>query len=299
MIAQAAAHAVKDGEVPTALKEEMANVLGGQPFRQLDEAGRQVYEFVGAVLSGEIDESVRSGLTILSTLSSRIVSGVFRPLDPLNQAAIFMSDDYTTIDRKQASSKFLAQSFRYVDQIFGGFEAPSQATVTRGYDILPVDPGKTLGGNRTARTPNSIERVLASVGKAPWQAVKWSGDDQVKNFMDGIIGPILNAQAEKLLEREPNFFELPLASREKRLKEVTDISSSLAGQVLDYSFSELGDVISLKKDLATLNKQDVKRAMKYLGIEGDPLDLTKEEGGLDKLQMLIFFSKNYQELLVE
>jgi hypothetical protein len=299
MIAQAAAHAVKDGEVPTALKEEMANVLGGQPFRQLDEAGRQVYEFVGAVLSGEIDESVRSGLTILSTLGSRIVSGVFRPLDPLNQAAIFMSEDYTTIDRKQASSKFLAQSFRYVDQIFGGFEAPAQATVTRGYDILPVDPGKTLGGNRTARTPNSIERVLASVGKAPWQAVKWSGDDQVKNFMDGIIGPILNAQAEKLLEREPNFFELPLASREKRLKEVTDISSSLAGQVLDYSFSELGDVISLKKDLATLNKQDVKRAMKYLGIEGDPLDLTKEEGGLDKLQMLIFFSKNYQELLVE
>jgi hypothetical protein len=141
--------------------------------------------------------------------------------------------------------------------------------------------------------------MLASVGKAPWQATRWDGDDQVKNFMDGIVGPILDAQALQLLEREPNFFELPLASREKRLKEVTDISSKLAEQVLDYSFNELGDVISLKKDLAKLNKKDVKRAMNYLGIEGDPLNLTKEEGGMDKLKMLIFFSKNYQELLVE
>jgi hypothetical protein len=299
IVAQAAAHGVRDGEVPAPLREEIWNVLGGQTFRQLDDAARQVYEFVGAVVGGELDESVRSGLTVLSTLASRVVSGTMRPLDPLNQAAIYMSDDYTQIDRKQASSKFLAQSFRYVDQVFGGFEAPAQATATRGYDVLPLDPGKTLGGNRSARAPNAIERMLASVGKAPWQAVRWEGDDQVKNFMDGIVGPILDAQAEKLLEREPNFFELPLASREKRLKEVTDTSSTLAEQVLDYSFSELGDVISLKKDLAKLNKKDVKRAMNYLGIEGDPLDLTKEEGGLDKLQMLIFFSKNYQELLVE
>jgi hypothetical protein len=299
IIAQAVAHGVKDGEVPASLREEIWNVLGGQTFRQLDDAAQQVYEFVGTVTGGEWDESVRNGLTVLSTLGSRIISGTMRPLDPLNQAAIFMSDDYRQIDRKQASSKFLAQSFRYVDQVFGGFEAPAQATATRGYELPALDPGKTLGGNRSVAAPNSIERILASVGKAPWQAIKWGGDDQVKNFMDGIIGPIINAQAEKMLEEEPNFFKLPLASREKRVKEVTDVSSTIANQVLEYSFSELGDVISLKKDLAKLNKKDVKRTMDYLGIEGDPLDLTKEEGGLDKLKMLIFLSKNYEEILVE
>ena len=299
IFAQAAAHIVKDGEVPEALKEEMISVLGGQPFRQLDDAGRQVYEFVASVLGGEIDEATRNGITILSTLGSRILSGPMRPLDPLNQATIFMSDDYVQVDRKQASSAFLAQSFRYVDQIFGGFEAPRQATATRGYDVVPQDPGKTLGGVRSSPTPNAIERMLASVGKAPWKAISWDGDDQVKNFMDGVIGPILNAEAEKLLEREPDFFDLPLASREKRIAEVTSISKTLSDQVLEYSFSELGDVISLKKDLAKIDKKTVKRAMDYLGISGDPLDLTKEEGGLDKLEMLIFISKNYEEMLVE
>lgn len=299
IIAQAAAHGAKDGEVPAPLREEIWNVLGGQTFRQLDDAARQVYEFVGAVVGGELDDSVRSGLTVLSTLASRILSGTMRPLDPLNQAAIYMSDDYTQIDRKQASSKFLAQSFRYVDQVFGGFEAPLQATATRGYNTIPIDPGKTLGGVRSVAAPNNIERMLASIGKAPWQAVKWSGDDQVKNFMDGIIGPILDAQAEKMLEEEPNFFELPLASREKRVEEITTTSSTIANQVLEYSFSELGDVISLKKDLAKINKKDVKRTMDYLGIEGDPLSLTKEDGGLDKLKMLIYLANNYEEILVE
>lgn len=299
IFAQAAAHGIKDGEVPEALRQEMVNILGGQPFRQMDESGRKVYELLSSVLGGDLDETARNSLEILSGLGTRVVSGFTRPLDPVNQAAIFMSDDYTQIDRKQASSAFLAQSFRYVDQLFGGFDAPAQATPTRGYAVPDQDPGKTLGGVRSSPTPNAIERMLASVGKAPWQAVRWGGDDQVKNVMDGIIGPILNGQAERLLEKEPNFFDLPLASREKRLAEVTDSSKILAEKALEYSFSELSDVISLKNDLAKIPKINVKRAMDYLGIEGDPLDLTKEEGGLAKLETLIFFSKNYEEMLVE
>jgi len=268
-------------------------------FRQMDEAGRQVYDLVHSVLGGDFDEATRNSLTILSTFTARIASGITRPLDPVNQAAIFMSEDYTQVDRKQASSVFLAESFRYVDQIFGGFDAPAQATPTRGFDLAPQDPGKTLGGVRSAPTPNSIERVLASVGKAPWQAIKWTGDDQVKNSMDGIVGPILNSEAERLLEREPDFFNYTLPQKEKRLEEVTTRAREIADQILENSFSELGDVITLKRELAGVDKKSVKRAMDYLDIEGDPMSLVKEEGGLAKLEMLIFLSKNYEELLVQ
>jgi len=296
--AQMAAHYIKDGEIPDKLGEEAFSVLGGQPFRQMDTAGREAMEVINNVLTAKYDEAVASSLSVLSGLGSRIVSGALRPLDPANQVAILMSEDYTQIDRKQATNKFLAESFRYVDQIFGGFDAPAAATATRGYELGRPDPGKMLGGVRTSAEPNAIERMLASTGRAPWQAIRWGGDDQVKNSMDGILGPILNAEAERLLSEEPEFFKLPLYSREKRITEVLDRAKNLTEQVLEYSFTEDSSIIRLKKEITSLPKKDVARAMKYLGYEGDPMDLVKEEGGSEKLDMLIYFSKNFETLIV-
>lgn len=300
MISQMAAHYIKDGEVPKALAEEAFLTLGGQPFRQMDDSARQSYEVVQSVLTGDYDATLANSLEVLSGLGSRIISGALRPLDPVNQAAILMSDDYTQVDRKQASNKFLAESFKYVDQIFGGIEAPAAATPTRGFDLGRPDPGRLLGGVRSARNPNAIERMLASVGKASWQTgIQWGGDDQVKNTMDGILGPILNAEAERMLQSEPDFFDMDLPSKEKRVKEVTTRAENITKQVLEYSFSSEDTLIKLKRELSQVDKTDLKRAMNYLGYEGDPMDLAKEEGGANKLEMLIYFSKNFDALLVE
>lgn len=298
IITHMAAHYVKDKEIPESLAQQAFEVLGGQPFRQMDDAGRSAMEVVTNVLTAEYDEAVANSLSVLSGLGSRIISGALRPLDPVNQVAILMSDDYTQIDRKQANNKFLAESFRYVDQIFGGFEAPKAATSTRGFDLGRPDAGKGLGV-RSVPAPNAIERVLSAVGKAPWQAVRWGGDDQVKNSMDGILGPILNAEAERMLQDNPDFFDKNLATREKRVKEVLERAENLATQVIDYGFSEEDTLIKLKRDLSKIPQKDVRRAMTYLDFTGDPMDIAKEEGGADKLEMLIYFSKNYNELLVE
>ena len=296
--AQMAAHYVKDKEIPESLAQQAFEVLGGQPFRQMDTAGQEALGVINSILTAEYDEAVASSISVLSGLGSRIISGALRPLDPVNQVAILMSDDYTQIDRKQANNKFLAESFRYVDQIFGGFDAPKAATSTRGFDLGRPDAGKGLGV-RSVSAPNSIERVLSAVGKAPWQAVRWGGDDQVKNSMDGILGPILNAEAERMLRDNPDFFDKNLATKEKRVNEVLKRAENLATQVIDFGFSEEDTLIKLKRDLSNLPKKDVRRAMTYLDFTGDPMDIAKEEGGADKLEMLIYFSKNYNELLVE
>jgi len=296
--AHMAAHYVKDKEIPESLAKQAFEVLGGQPFRQMDTAGQEALVVINSILTAEYDEAVASSISVLSGLGSRIISGALRPLDPVNQVAILMSDDYTQIDRKQANNKFLAESFRYVDQIFGGFEAPKAATSTRGFDLGRPDAGKGLGV-RSVPAPNSIERVLSAVGKAPWQAVRWGGDDQVKNSMDGILGPILNAEAERMLRDNPDFFDKNLATKEKRVNEVLERAKNLATQVIDFGFSEEDTLIKLKRDLSNLPKKDVRRAMTYLDFTGDPMDIAKEEGGADKLEMLIYFSKNYNELLVE
>lgn len=298
IVAHMAAHYVKDKEIPESLAKQAFEVLGGQPFRQMDTAGQEALGVINSILTAEYDEAVASSISVLSGLGSRIISGALRPLDPVNQVAILMSDDYTQIDRKQANNKFLAESFRYVDQIFGGFDAPKAATSTRGFDLGRPDVGKGLGV-RSVPAPNSIERILSAVGKAPWQAIRWGGDDQVKNSMDGILGPILNAEAERMLRDNPDFFKKNLATREKRVNEVLKRAENLATQVIDYGFSEEDTLIKLKRDLSNLPKKDVKRAMTYLDFTGDPMDIAKEEGGADKLEMLIYFSKNYNELLVE
>jgi hypothetical protein len=296
--AHMAAHYVKDKEIPESLAKQAFEVLGGQPFRQMDTAGQEALGVINSILTAEYDEAVASSISVLSGLGSRIISGALRPLDPVNQVAILMSDDYTQIDRKQANNRFLAESFRYVDQIFGGFDAPKAATSTRGFDLGRPDAGKGLGV-RSVSAPNSIERVLSAVGKAPWQAVRWGGDDQVKNSMDGILGPILNAEAERMLQDNPDFFSKDLATREKRVNEVLTRAENMATQVIEYSFSKEDTLIKLKRDLSKIPKKDVKRAMDYLDFTGDPMDIAKEEGGADKLEMLIYFSKNYNELLVE
>jgi hypothetical protein len=296
--AHMAAHYVKDKEIPESLAKQAFEVLGGQPFRQMDTAGQEALGVINSILTAEYDEAVASSISVLSGLGSRIISGALRPLDPVNQVAILMSDDYTQIDRKQANNKFLAESFRYVDQIFGGFDAPKAATSTRGFDLGRPDAGKGLGV-RSVSAPNSIERVLSAVGKAPWQAVQWGGDDQVKNSMDGILGPILNAEAERMLRDNPDFFDKNLATKEKRVNEVLERAKNLATQVIDFGFSEEDTLIKLKRDLSNLPKKDVRRAMTYLDFTGDPMDIAKEGGGADKLEMLIYFSKNYNELLVE
>ena len=299
IVTHMAAHYVKDGEIPDSLAKQAFEVLGGQPFRQMDSAGQEAMEVVTNVLTAEYDEAAANSIAALAGLGSRIISGALRPLDPVNQVAILMSDDYTQIDRKQASNKFLAESFRYVDQIFGGFDAPPAATPTRGFDLERPDAGKMFGGVRSVPGPNSIERVLSAIGKAPWQAVRWGGDDQVKNSMDGILGPILNAEAERMLQDNPDFFSKDLATREKRVNEVLTRSEKMANQVIEYSFSNEDTLIKLKRDLAKVPKKDVKRAMDYLDFDGDPLDIAKEEGGAEKLETLIYFSKNFNELLVE
>lgn len=298
ILSQASAHYAKDGEVPAKLRDEMFMVLGGQTFRQMDEGFQQFYQASTAVLGGEFDQAVQNGFEALVSFSSRIASGITRPLDPVNQAAILMSEDYTQIDRNQGN-KFVAQSLRYVDALFGGLSGEAKATPTRGFDQPPVDPGRVLGGVRSTPAPNAIEKVLAATGQPAWSAVRWGGDAQVKNTMDGIIGPIMNGEAEIMLEKHPDFFTKPLAWREKRLEEVLKRSKQVTEQVIKYNFSSADKGIDLKRQLDALPARDVKRAMTYLGYEGDPLKILDEEGGMEKLEMLLYISKNYDSIFLE
>ena len=103
--------------------------------------------------------------------------------------------------------------------------------------------------------------------------------------------------AEELLNKRPDFFDLPLSTREAMYKKIKDEAKTLVTNRIESDFSSAGNIINMKKRLANLNKTDLKRAMKYLGIEKDPLKLAEEEGGLEQLELLIHVTENYERVV--
>ena len=71
-----------------------------------------------------------------------------------------------------------------------------------------------------------------------------------------------------------------------------------AEYILENSFDSKSKVIVLKKELAGLKQKDIKRMQNYLGIEGDPMKLVEQEGGIEQLELLIYMTKNIKETII-
>ena len=296
IIGQMQAHLSRDGRVPADLITEAVQVLGGQSFRQIDDATKEFALVFANALAGDLGESSRNAAETILTVSSRILSGATRPLDPINQVLLATMGENGQIDRNQ-ENKFFAQSVRYIDGFFGGLDRPDKATPTRGTE-LQMNYGKTLGGVRETSRPNDVERVLNSLGIPDWLSITWKGDAEVKNTMNAILGQIFNQEAEALLNKKPNFFELPILERRYEYKKIKKRARKRATYMLEMSSSSQSKVIKLKKELAGLPQRDVKDVQRYLGIEGDPMKLADQEGGVEQLELLIHITKNIKEFFM-
>lgn len=292
VIGQAIAHKTRDGEVPDELKTEAVAILGAQTMRDSVEAVKTIKDLLDATLAMDGSALGIAEEAVLG-LGPRILSGATRPLDPINEAAKFMTGNFKNPDRNQGA-KFWNNSLRYMDVLFDS-DRPEKSYPTRGTDT-DKDFGKVMLGVRGSQPPTSIERVMNSIGVPHWKAVRWQGEPEVKNRMNALVGPIFNAEADKLLEEHPDFFDLPLSTREKIFKDIKGRVKKTAESILDRQ-GVSGDVtVKVLSDLGRLNKKDLRRTMKRLGIEGDAADLLNEPGGLEKLRVLIFTTKDFDKI---
>jgi len=296
IIGQMRAHWKRDGEVPSSLRREAMDVIVGQTFRQLDDASKELLDAFIKAAGGDFGEAGINAFEAIMTASSRVLSGATRPLDPINQILLATLGKDGQIDRNQGN-KFIAQSTRYIDGFFGGIDRPDKATTTRGTE-LQMNYGKTLAGARETSRPNDIERVLSSLGIPEWASIKWEGDAEVKNVMNSVLGQIFNQEAEFLLNEEPDFFDLPIILREDAYNKIKKRAKERAEYILENSFDSKSKVIVLKKELAGLKQKDIKRMQTYLGIEGDPMKLIEQEGGIEQLELLIYMTKNIKETII-
>lgn len=293
-------------QVPEELWSELGRQLGGQAIRDLKDFDRSLLEYGKALfeiresktVTGEfagptISKFVDFTEDLIGPPAARIIQGSTRPLEPVNIMYGLLSDKDMTPDLRQGPETFNS-AVKYFNNLFPSTEElPARATPTRGLD-QKLDVGKQVLGVRTSREPNMIERMLNSAGQPLWNATGFDGPPEIKNYLDGIAGPIINNVAKKYLKKNPDFFKMKLEDKEKILEV---IKKEAKANVTDFTkSSRMPKTFEMVRVLTNKDKDKVKRIMNFMGIEGELEDLLKEEDGLQKLKTINNLLENYDSI---
>lgn len=298
-LGQAMAHYRKDGRVPADLKTDIGDLILGNTSR----SGATTFKLILDTLSGDVTPTELLEKSIDATIKT--AAGFSRPLDPINSLIKLVEQDFDEPDRNISGDKWVDWSMtkkatRYTDQFFELLGAgPTEATPKASMGILtsgssPIEPSLLVGSRRAGNISLS-RKMINSVGKADWSTFKWGGDPDLKNWMNSRMENIFEAHAEIMLEDNPDFFDLPLLERETL---VTDMISSSRAMLTDYMKVKGGPEMDYRQRLDKVNKVHLQEAMKLLDLEGDPLELLKDEGGLERLNTLLYIAEGTTERIL-
>lgn len=283
------AHKSNDGEVPAELVDEAWNLFIGQTTRELGIAGNEAAQFGRDLLGLALEDIGGATVTALGAIGAQIASGFTRPLDPINQFALAITDSYEPLDRRQGIRAW-NEAIRYVDAVL-----PSTSEEMRKYPTMPTPPqdlGRVLGGNRTAQPPSLINRMLASVGRSPWNAVKWQGDyPQLKNRLDSIIEPILQDKALTAISKK-DFFKMSLRERETVLNKILKDAKEEARGILAQG-SDRDKLLNRMNTIYGYGEKERREALNRLGLGDMKLeDIATLPNGVQTLGVIIEVLQN-------
>ena len=295
-------------KVPKDLWLELGRQLGGQSVRDLKDFDKSVWTYFNnlleASLSGDkegLDKTLDIGSKLLGPIASRLSQGVTRPLDPVNNLVGLVTDSNMMPDLKQGSESF-NQGTKYINNLFGKLggvqDLDRRATATRGFD-QEIDVGKQLLGVRGSREPNMMEAMLNTAGMSSWRAISFDGPAEVKNYMEGLVAPILETTARKYLDKNPNFFEsgskgLDTKQRQALVKKIIAEAKQKTSQIMKTG--ELPRTLEMVRVLSSKNDKKVKEVMDFLDIKGDLSDILKDDDALSKLTRIKNLVDNYDDI---
>lgn len=291
-LAQLAAHGWKDGEIPPELWQAGMDTFFTNAFRTSEGALQELKDSFDMLV--QMDMGGFSN--IIASAAGNIVSGMTRPLDPVNKAIMIFSDDVSNPDRRQGS-KWLNEATRYIDRILAVPRQEVRQMPTTG--PARVDIAKTFSGIGTKAKSSLADKMFASIGSDSWKEIKWTGDPKVKNRMDGIISNIINDRARQYLEEYPDFFDKDLDSRIRITKQMVEVSKKDAKAIFESGVSEQDAALQA---LYALNQFSDKRALKWAkeALKVDDLaELVAEPGGAEKLQAVLDYATTYRDRLIK
>lgn len=280
------------GAIPDDLWVDLTVQVGpGQALRDLDDLGNSMNRSWQMAKEGEYGPLAYS---ILAASGAKVASGFTRHLDPVNTAYGMFNNAEMNPDLRQGN-KFFNDAGRYINQLnpFSGVEdLERRATPTRGFASgKDVDVGKQLMV-RSSKNPNLVEAIFNSAGANIFTQVRFDGPAKVKNYVDGLLAPALQIQAELALAANPDYFSAGF-SQEKKEAVVKKISDNAKAMVLDQM--ENGGVVPQSMDIVRRLSRNKKTTEKVLDLL--PFDFSGLDTYDQKMEKILNMEDGYQQLL--
>jgi hypothetical protein len=217
---------------------------------------------------------------IFGSIGSSYISGATRPLDPINQLVGIIGGG-EQIDRRQGL-KPLNDSLRYVDQIttpildyIGMTESEEKEYATT------ADKSKTLGrliGYRENLAQTATQKMFNSIEKPEWKTNIYTDAPKADNRVNKIIAPILEREAEKVLNRK-NYFNLKL--KDKKFLVSQAIANAKQKALYTLKVSNVVEDRHLQKVFSLYNSyenKDIDEALEEVGLgDRDLIDLNNAQ----------------------
>ena len=281
----------KYSEVPGDLLEVLADQVGGQSVRDVDGFTRTLKAWGQEVIDSQsIPEALAD---FVGPPIAKVLQGATRPLDMPNQVYGLMTDSNMAPDLKQGGQTYNS-ALKYVNNLFDTVDGlPRKATATRGYN-KPVDIGKQILAERRSPEPTPIEVMLNSAGRSSWKAIPFDGPPVIRNKMNAMIEPYLNNSAVRYLRKNPTYFRMSLAEKEKIISEI--VGDARKKVLAVFKTGAVPKSLEMVRVLSSRDKKETQRVMDYLGVEGNIEDLLEQEDGLIILQKIKALSDNYDKI---
>lgn len=272
------AHRWNGQEVPKELTDQYIEQFFGQLTRQLTEAGGGVSEIVTALLSDEGPELSKVLGETMGTVVSQAVSGITRPLEPINTAVgLARDEEFYTPDRKQGN-KTINQSLRYMDQMIAAVTgenlAPPVFSAAEGQPR--VQASRLVSTTRASRLTNT-ERVMNMIGKPTYLANMASQSEVANNRYDELFNQIVEDGAGKLFDTE-SFKKGSLETKGLLVARLLESARKSTKMYMSRVASKTNDRALLKLiEISNSPKDTVENTMRDLGFDRSLDELSEEE----------------------
>jgi len=238
ILGRAAAHKIRDGDVPQDLKQVVKEQVGIQGFiRNLGTQGRVLSDLGTSILDLDGTAAGENGMKLLGEAMGMYASGFTRVADPANQIiAMARGEDYVYADKKQGIKEF-NNALRYTDEIFdimtlGALKENAVEKKIATQEDTPAVPIGRILGYRAIEAPSTIEKLFNDVGRSQWKTNLYS-IPEATNVINDYIFPYLEMWADTVVKN--NWDERTLADKEKILKDVLVAAKKDVREVLRVS----------------------------------------------------------------
>lgn len=258
-IGRIASYWFNDETVPAELITRANNDIGlGSFTRNLETTFEDLMAITAKAVSGEDDALIRAMADTGGAIGSQVISGITRPLEPINFAIGFASGSEGRLVDRKIGNDFLNKSLRYLDQItplFTGDESVQAVGAATG--PMYTQSSKMVGSRPVRLT--STERIMnilsiptfklnaptSVTDKAPEAANKYNR--YMFNTIEDEAEKLLKNGFSKMRPEKQKLIWSQVVSRQKKIaKTLMFLDNSGVTDTADLTF-ELSDKYSWSK----------------------------------------------------